>query len=170
MLGALAARSGARRALEVGHFEGRSTAVLLENLPAGCTLTTIDHHGGDRWMPAYSPTAFYANVQPYINRPFTFTNADMMLALHDLAPGWDFVFYDADHELLAMSAFWAALEPLLAEHCLVVFDDADWEDQGQLTDLAAAAGFEVIDLGVAWVRHPLDKQDPRTFTLQAMGR
>ena len=46
-LAKLAASTTTTRALEVGHYLGLSTAVLLDSLPPGCELVTIDHHQGD---------------------------------------------------------------------------------------------------------------------------
>ena len=166
----IAAATKAVRALEVGHYLGLSTAVLLEALPYGCELVTVDHHYGDQWCPSTQVAAFEENVDPFIgDRPFSFLNDDMVSALPTLPGGFGFVFYDADHTAEADAAFWVAVEPLLAERCTLVFDDADWADQSTLRGLAEGSGFRVVT-GRPFHRGDHDKHDPTTYTLEVMER
>lgn len=169
-LAKLAASTTTTRALEVGHYLGLSTAVLLDSLPPGCELVTIDHHRGDEWCPATSADEFLANVDPFIgDRLFVFVNDDMRSALADVGSGFGFVFYDADHTASAVADFWDLAAGLLAERCVLVFDDADWAEQGTLRSLAEADGFEVVT-GHAFYRGDHDKHDPATYTLEVMQR
>ena len=55
VLAALASSTKASRALEVGHYLGLSTSVLLQSLPARCELITVDHHQGDEWWAPPAP-------------------------------------------------------------------------------------------------------------------
>lgn len=166
----LAASSGATAALEVGHYLGLSTAVLLCSLPEACELVTIDHHLGDDWCPATSIDEFQANIAPHLGeRAFTFLNADMRDALPALDGEFDFVFYDADHTAAAVADFWDLAQGLLADDCTLVFDDADWAEQSTLRRLAESAGFEVVT-AEPFVRYDDDKRDPRTYTLEIMER
>lgn len=170
VLAALASSTKASRALEVGHYLGLSTSVLLQSLPDGCELVTVDHHQGDEWCPATSPDEFMDNVGPFIGeRPFRFVNDDMRSALADVGSGFGFVFYDADHTASAVADFWDLAAGLLAETCTLVFDDADWAEQSTLRSLAAADGFEVVTSEPFW-RGDGDKHDPETYTLEVMER
>lgn len=165
-----AADTSAERALEVGHYLGLSTAVLLEALPASCELVTIDHHQGDQWCPATSADEFLANVEPYVGgRTFTFVNDDMRSALPALDGRFGFVFYDADHTAEAVADFWTLAVGLLEPDCTLIFDDADWEDQSTLVGLAESAGFVSVR-SEPFVRGDDDKRDQRTYTLEVMRR
>lgn len=163
----VASESSADQALEVGHLFGRSTVALLEGLPAACSLTTVDHHLGDDWTGGTSADAFMDRVSPWVrDRKFVFLCENMVTAAYDGPYG--FVFYDADHSEAGIRAWWDRV-PLAAE-CVLVFDDADWDEQAVLTELGEAAGFEVVPADREWVRGDGDKGDPWTFTLQVMRR
>lgn len=169
-LAKLAASTTTTRALEVGHYLGLSTAVLLDSLPPGCELVTIDHHRGDEWCPATSPDEFLTNVDPFIgDRLFVFVNDDMRAALPTVGGGFGFVFYDADHTASAVAAFWDHAAVLLSERCTLVFDDADWAEQSTLRGLAEADGFTVVTSD-PFYRGDGDKHDPETYTLEVMER
>lgn len=166
-----AAATTSSRAIEVGHYLGLSTAVLLEALPASCELVTIDHHQGDQWCPATSAGEFLANVEPYVGgRTFTFVNEDMRTALPALEGRFGFVFYDADHTATAVAEFWALAVDLLEPDCTLIFDDADWEDQSTLIGLAESAGFASVRSEPFVRSTDDDKRDPRTYTLEVMRR
>lgn len=170
VLADLASKTTATRALEVGHYLGLSTAVLLDSLPEGCELVTIDHHLGDDWCPSTPVATFEENIAPHIgDRPFRFINDDMRTALPELTGRFGFVFYDADHTAEAVAEFWTLALPLLEKRCTLVFDDADWDDQSTLIGLAEAAGFRSVR-DVPFHRPPGDKGDPETFTLEIMER
>ena len=165
-----AADTDALRALEVGHFLGLSTAVLLGALPSACELVTIDHHQGDQWCHATSADHFRANVEPYVcDREFTFINDDMLAALPTLDGRFGFVFYDADHTAEAVADFWALAVDLLELDCTLIFDDADWDDQSTLIGLAESVGFVSVR-EEPFVRCEADKHDPQTYTLEVMRR
>ena len=169
------ARGATGHALEVGHYLGRSTAVLLMALPPEVPLVTIDWHEGDGWCPGTDPRVFEDNVAPFLgDRGFTFINRDMLgddalVTLWGCNPPFSFVFYDADHSALAVAAWWDMYRHLLAESCTLVYDDADWDDQAILGELARADGFRSIR-SRDWYRGPEDKRDPETFTLEVMRR
>lgn len=169
-LAEVASKVDTARALEVGHFLGLSTAVLLGSLPSGCELVTIDHHQGDDWCPGTSFETFSENVAPFIgDRPFTPINEDMRVALPKLTGTFGFCFYDADHTEQAVRAFWDLAAGLLADRCVLVFDDADWVEQSTLRTLAEADGFTVVT-DMPFHRPPGDKHDPSTYTLEVMSR
>ncbi len=166
----LAAATTAHAALEVGHYLGLSTSVLLTSLPASCSLVTVDHHEGDDWCPATSFDTFLDNVTLYVGqRKFTPIRADMADALPTLLGRFGFVFYDGDHTAAAVADFWELAEPLLEDVCTLVFDDADWVEQSTLRTFAEDAGFEVVT-GRPFVRTEGDKHDPDTYTLEVMRR
>ena len=90
---------------------------------------------------------------------------DMAALRFDLA----FVFYDADHAAEAVAEFWSLVVDLLEPDCTLVFDDADWDEQSTLRDLAAGAKFEMIT-EEPFVQHPADKHHADTYTLEIMRR
>lgn len=158
------------RALEIGHYHGRSTAVLLESLPAGIPLVTVDHHRGDPWSSGVPVDVFLKHIAPYTGeRLMQFVEADMREALTWLPSGFDFVFYDADHSAEGVADFWKLVLPLLARKCTLVFDDADWDEQSTLTALAEADGFVSVR-SRDFYRGEKDKRDPETYTLEVMRR
>lgn len=172
VLAGVARQSEAHHALEVGHYYGLSTAVLLEALPPNCTLDTVDHHRGDVSCAETSPSAFRANTSPYVgNRRVAYHYLDMVTALErfERTPYFDFVFYDADHSEAGVFAFWSLVLPLLEERCILVFDDADWESQATLGILANGCGFTSI-LVRDFVRGAFDKASAETYSLQVMHR
>ena len=169
-LATVAAATHARRALEVGHYLGLSTSVLLTSLPPEVELVTVDHHQGDQWCPSTSFDTFLENVQPYVaDRSFVTINDDMEFALPNLSGLFGFCFYDADHTAEAVETFWRVGASLLAPDCVLVFDDADWEEQSTLRTLAEADGFQVVT-GREFHRPEGDKNDPETYTLEVMRR
>jgi predicted O-methyltransferase YrrM len=167
----LAATTTAHAALEVGHYLGRSTSVLLTSLPESCSFVTIDHHKGDDWCPATSFDTFLENVEPYItgDRDVWMINQDMRVALPRMLGRFGFVFYDGDHTAAAVADFWELAEPLLEDECTLCFDDADWAEQSTLRALAEDAGFVVVT-GREFYRPEGDKDDPLTYTLEVMRR
>lgn len=166
----LASETSATRALEVGHYLGLSTSLLLVGLPPEVELTTIDHHKGDFWCPSTSFTEFCVNVAPFVDgRDFYPINADMADALPKLEGRFGFVFYDADHTEAAVTQFWSLAAGLMDDQCTLAFDDADWEEQSTLRRLAEADGFEVVTGRDFW-RGQEDKGNQSTYTLEIMRR
>jgi predicted O-methyltransferase YrrM len=169
-LAEVAAATTAKSALEVGHYLGLSTAVLLSSLPADVHLVTIDHHQGDQWCGETSFDEFGSNVAPYVgDRKFTALNEDMRSALPAMLGRFGFCFYDADHTAAAVADFWDLAAGLLDESCTLVFDDADWVEQSTLRGLAEADGFRVVT-DTPFYRSDGDKHDPKTYTLEVMRR
>lgn len=169
-LGEVASATTATRALEVGHYLGLSTAVLLSSLPDGCEFVTVDHHQGDQWSGGTSFATFMENVDPYAgDREFRPISDDMRAVLPKLDGKFGFVFYDADHTASAVADFWALTPGLLEPECTLVFDDADWAEQSTLRGLAEADGFAVVT-DVEFYRGSADKHDPATYTLEVMRR
>jgi predicted O-methyltransferase YrrM len=169
-LGEVASATTAKSALEVGHYLGLSTAVLLSSLPADVHLVTIDHHQGDAWSGGTSFDEFSDNVAPYVgDRKFTALNEDMRTALPSLLGRFGFVFYDADHTAAAVADFWDLAAGLLEPECTLVFDDADWVEQSTLRTLAEADGFQVVT-DTEFHRGGGDKDNALTYTLEVMRR
>jgi predicted O-methyltransferase YrrM len=170
-LGEVASATTSSRALEVGHYLGLSTAVLLTSLPDGCELVTVDHHQGDAWSGGTLFGTFLDNVAPYIGDPrlFSAVNEDMRTALPQLDGTFGFCFYDADHTAEGVADFWRLAAPLLDESCTLVFDDADWVEQSTLRGLAEADGFTVVTVD-PFTRGAGDKDNPATYTLEVMRR
>jgi predicted O-methyltransferase YrrM len=170
VLDTYARTSGVTRALEVGHYHGKSTAILLHALPRDCSLVTIDHHKGDNWATPTESDEFLKNIRPYVgDRQVVPIFKEMIEALAGLTRGFDFVFYDADHTTESVEKFWAVCEPLLSEHCLLMYDDGDWEDQAVLRELAEADGFTCVRT-FPFARREGDKNNEDTYTLEIMQR
>lgn len=162
----------ARAALEVGHYLGLSTAVLLDALPPDCALVTIDHHMGDENCGVTDVHQFSANVSQHIGeRAFRTMFTDMREGLTELlnASPFGFVFYDADHTAIGVQDFWLRARYLLEDDCLLLFDDADWESQALLRKLAEDDGFHSIR-SRPFTRSVGDKADDDTYTLEIMRR
>lgn len=174
VLGDWAAATEATAALEVGHYLGLSTCVLLDSLPEACSLVTIDHHNGDDNCGATAPSAFSANVSRFVgDRGFLDMRADMREALAALiAPmnHFGFIFYDADHTEQGVRDFWDRARYLAADDCTLIFDDADWGSQAILAELAALDGFVVVRDRAFWRCETADKDNPDTYTLEVMRR
>jgi predicted O-methyltransferase YrrM len=169
-LAEIAAATHATRALEVGHYLGLSTSVLLASLPAEVEFVTIDHHQGDQWCPVTKFDEFTENVAPYVgDRSFTVLNQDMRTVIPMLSGQFGFVFYDADHTATAVADFWELAARLMAPDCTLVFDDADWAEQSTMRTLAEDDGFVVVT-DQPFVRTSGDKHDPKTYTLEVMRR
>lgn len=157
--------------LEVGHWHGLSTCVLLESLPLGNELVTVDHHRGDRWVTASSKPEFEANVEPFrAGRKLSIVYEDFKEAVPKLTREIAFCFYDADHSEIACESFWKLVGPRMALGVsLLCFDDADWPTMNRLRALALADGYEVVNRR-PFFRGVADKEDPRTYTLEVMAR
>lgn len=161
------------RALEVGHYKGLSTAVLLQSLPDTFALWTIDHHLGDKWCPPTRASDFDDNVLGYVKMPARlvtlFEPFDVAL---DLVPdGLEFVFYDADHSVDASDSFWTLVHPKLATRCTFLLDDSDWPGGQRLIELALRDGFYYAKSGGSeYRRESGDKGNPKTNTMEVLLR
>ena len=158
-------------ALEVGHYKGLSTAVLLQSLPETMALWTIDHHQGDEWCSPTESAEFEANIAGYVGaRPVTYIYNTFEEGLALVPDGLRFVFYDADHSVEASRLFWGCVAPKLAQSCVILVDDCDWDGPRCLVDLAVMDGFNVAPWTGSEYRGAQDKSDPRTNTMEVLIR
>lgn len=132
------------RALEVGHFMGRTTAAMLIGLPKGSTLVSVDHHKGDKHVKPSEIKEFLVNVEPFIDcgvyHEWVFEPFETSVPA---LPGWfDFMYYDATHTPEACDEFWRVASPLMPDRCRLLYDDADWKEMWRLGELAQAHGFK----------------------------
>lgn len=156
------------RALEVGHYTGLSTCVLLESLPTGTVLYSIDHHNGDNKVPKSTVAEFELNIQESLDK------VSLVPVYQDFRKFWDWgisgfglVFYDAEHTEQACIDFWTGLRGKFSPGCILLYDDADWEEMKPLGRMAEAAGFQ------ARTRLPIrrlkgDKRNSETYTLKVL--
>lgn len=156
------------RALEVGHYFGLSTAVLLESLPVGSVLTTIDHHDGDSLCWPVPIEDFERNIAPHRGRVELLTLYESFQRASVEGP-FDLCFYDADHSSAAVAVFWTKYRARMAESSVLLFDDADWPEQATLRELAEADGFKSIRAR-PFGRGASDKATPTTYTIEVMTR
>lgn len=158
-------------ALEVGHYKGLSTAVLLESLPDTMALWTIDHHKGDEWCSPTTAAEFEENIAGYIgSRQLLAIYEPFDEALSRVPGGLRFVFYDADHSLEAVEDFWRIVHPKLSRACSLLMDDADWPASDRLIMRAEQDGFRMAPWSGSFYRGKRDKADPRTNTIGVLVR
>jgi predicted O-methyltransferase YrrM len=159
-----------RRLLEVGHYNGLSSCVLIAAMPDSATLVTVDHHRGDDWCPATSPDRYQGLIDSVRDGKDVDVRVADMLSVDYVAAGpFDFVFYDSDHHREPVEAWWAAALPSFADRCTLTFDDADWDEQSCLIGLAELAGFRSVRTH-DFVRYEHDKLASQTFTVEWMVR
>lgn len=160
-----------RNALEVGHYKGLSTAAILDSLPEGIVLWTIDHHEGDANCQPTETAEFEDNIRGYAGQgnPVAIY-APFEDALDSVPDDLRFVFYDADHSVEASESFWRLVQPKLGEYCVIIVDDADWQGGKRLHQLATLDGFKVAEWSGTTYRGSRDKADPRTNTIEVLTR
>lgn len=160
-------------ALEVGHFRGLSTLMLLRGLPEGSTLVTVDHHRGDVHVARghSSPSAFMSTIGKHgdlldrVKLAAAFIPYQQLLTMH---PGpYDFVFYDGQHTPEDCEEFWRRVQ--LSPNCILCYDDADWECMQRLGELAEADNFKDVTRLVLQ-RLEDDKNADETYTLRVLRR
>lgn len=154
--------------LEVGHFLGLSTAVLMKALVSQGrgALITVDHHKGDAWVP-HSPEA------PFLqNREKLFPEAVYLpMASQDLPDGLirscDFLFYDGDHGEEQLRFVQRASD--LGGAQTIVLDDMDFRFGIECRNWLVEEGWrEVTELVPRRGTH--DKADADTYTLGIFRR
>ena len=162
------------RVLEVGHYTGMSTRVILSSLCAGSTLVTIDHHLGDGNVGPSTCTLEGGDVGGLrssgvglvvAHGPFESMLSDPIIA--DPMTGkaeFDLVFYDAAHDRGSVEAFATLVDRVLAPGATLAWDDADWPAHEPLVELARRRGL-VDRTPRPLVRGGRDKADPTTYTL-----
>lgn len=160
--------------LEVGHYLGRSTAVILSSLPMGARFWTVDHHRGDQWAPETEIEDFCRNVEPWRAKRHdvdflpVYEDCEKWLLGLPEAQKFDLVFYDADHRAAATVAFWDLIRDRLSRRCVFIYDDADWPGSKALELCARSAGY-ISTRRRELVRNKNDKQDPDTYTLEILS-
>lgn len=166
-------------ALEVGHYTGLSTCVLLDSLPPTMPLITVDAR---KWRPEAAEVFDKYTPQFERDRPMRVFVEPFQSLIPRIADPIGFVFYDADHTAAGNRQFWSLVREHLADDCIVVYDDADWEGPATLQPLAEEDGFKAsitrewyrhvteIDDPDSQVRLDIGKRHPDTFTLQSMVR
>ncbi len=129
----LAAARGARRALEIGVYEGASAIALAGALPADAELHLIDPFGahGDALPAGWGARAWTTRraVARGVRRGGAPPRLRWHIAFsHDVAAGWserlDLVFIDGDHSLAGCERDWLDWHPFVAVGGHVVFHDA----------------------------------------------
>lgn len=169
-----ASKAGKCNALEVGHFTGLSTLVLLHSLENGSRLLTLDHHNGDGHAPKTPAYQFHILVGAFhpkrdVRLEVLFRDFREVLSSVLYENKWGFVFYDAEHTAAACLDFWREIEDDLSDRCVLAYDDADWNEMQLLGMLATAAGFKDCTRREL-VRGDGGKRDSNTHTLRVMRR
>jgi predicted O-methyltransferase YrrM len=124
----------AKRILEIGCFEGRSTLWFLEQAPKAC-VTCVDSFKGGSDLIGIDLTGlkerFLSNVEAYRQRVYLHEGNTWSI-LCNLSPNsYDFVYVDGSHEECdvihdALQAF-----RVVRPGGVVVFDDYGWGTEGQ---------------------------------------
>jgi predicted O-methyltransferase YrrM len=166
-----ATRATGAHALEVGHYTGLSTSVLLDSLPRGVTLWTVDHHLGDDLCHPTSVREFQENIEPFLGRVFLELIVEDLRHAHEKVPAGEvgFVFYDAGHDRQTVCEFWELYRDKFGARCILVFDDADWAGMRSLRSAAAYDGFICAESRVS-ARCMGDKRNIDTYALEIMTR
>lgn len=149
--------------MEVGHYMGLSTCAIVHALrehPGQWSLTTIDAHIADKWVPATDPNKYFTNKAQH------FADVDLMTLIMDTRgiqrlDGYDVVFYDGDHAEEQMRFTQMVMDSPRVK--LFIFDDRDFDVPRECCELLRAAGWR--DVSPAVVRFMNDKADPDTMTL-----
>ena len=158
-------------ALEVGHYEGLSTSVLLQSLSSGVVLYSVDHHAGDHHVEATQIATFEENVSELRH-----SGPVLIPVYRDFREfatwgitGFGFVFYDAEHSVVGCRDFWGLFAARMLPDCLLLYDDADWGEMVELGRLAERAGFVDVTR-LPFQRLNGDKQNAQTYTLKVLRR
>lgn len=128
----LAAAAGARRAVEIGVYEGSSALALCQGLESGAELHLIDPFGQH---PDALPSGWGATewaTRRVLTRAAARADGPRLtwhVALsHDVAAGWsepvDLVFIDGDHSELGCELDWRDWHGFVSPGGRVVFHDA----------------------------------------------
>jgi predicted O-methyltransferase YrrM len=136
----LDAARGARRAVEIGVYEGASALALLENLGPGAELHLIDPFGShpDALPGGWGATEWAtrrALARAARRRGAQAPRVLWHVALsHDVAARWqgsvDLVFIDGDHSECGCALDWSSWHGFVAVGGHVVFHDARAGEQG----------------------------------------
>jgi len=128
-------RAQAKRILEIGAFEGRTTRWLLEALPLA-TVTTVDTFEGGDDQQALDLTGlrerFKHNVSPYADRVTMLIGRSddvlpQLLAKHQR---FDFIYVDGSHRSSDVIFDAVCAFRLLPIGGVICFDDYDWTHDG----------------------------------------
>ncbi len=163
--------------LEVGHFMGLSTCGLVHALwdygrlhtkPAGYddwTLTTVDAHIADAWVPETPPDIFLDNMDRHFFDPRLTVQFGLSQTLIAPLP-FDFIFYDGDHADEQERFTLAVLESPRVR--TLVFDDRDFPVPTRCCEILRKAGW--VDESPPVLRAPGDKAGRETMTLGVFRR
>jgi hypothetical protein len=153
--------------LEVGHFMGLSTCGLVHALrdSDGWTLTTVDAHIADAWVPETPTWVFEENKATHFDDPRLTVRYELSQALIAPLP-YDFVFYDGDHAEEQERFTLAVIESPRVK--TLVFDDRDFPVPVRCCEILRDAGW--IDESPEMVRAPGDKNGVGTMTLGVFRR
>jgi hypothetical protein len=163
--------------LEVGHFMGLSTCGIVHALQGvsgwggdfwGCddwTITTVDAHIADAWVPETPTWVFEENMRTHFADPRLTVRFDLSQTLVAPLP-FDFVFYDGDHAEEQERFTLAVLKSPRVR--TFVFDDRDFPVPARCCEILREAGW--VDESPAVVRAPGDKGGAETMTLGVFRR
>ena len=161
--------------LEVGHFMGLSTCGLVHALreseePArsmrgSWTLTTVDAHIADAWVPETPTWVFEENMREHFADPRVTVRFELSQTLTAPLP-FDFVFYDGDHAEEQERFTRAVIESPRVR--TLVFDDRDFPVPARCCEILRAAGWR--DESPEVLRAPGDKCGRETMTLGVFRR
>jgi hypothetical protein len=164
-------------ALEVGHFMGLSTCGLVHalwqrggslvraNADGYWTLTTVDHHQGDAWVPWTPAEIFEQNMFEHFADARVEVSYRPSQTLTAPLP-FDFVFYDGDHGEEQERFTVAVIESPRVR--TLVFDDRDFPVPMRCSELLMRHGW--IDESPDMLRAPGDKGGAETMTLAVFRR
>lgn len=157
--------------LEVGHYYGLSTCALVHALrahPCGAwSMTTLDAHIADAWVPETPPDVFFNNKRAHFDSPrlsVLIANSESIQRID----GYNVVFYDGDHAAEQQRFTELVLDSPSVD--LFIFDDRDFAVPRVCCEMLRAAGWLDASPPLRRVPGGADKADPSTMTLGIFWR
>lgn len=155
-------RSRGLSILEVGHYMGLSTNVILYGVKGDDQLLSIDAHIADGWVPKSDPGQYFSNMYRRKGLSTLIMDSRGVQRLE----GFDVVFYDGDHA--DEQRRWTEMVIASETVDLFIFDDRDFDVPTVCCQMLRDAGWK--DQSPDLRRLPNDKRDPQTMTLGVFRR
>lgn len=159
----LARKSGPRRILEIGTWNGNNARRLIEAAGQGRGESAIEYYGFDlfedmdpgifsdelsKWPPSMKAVEKRLTASGAEVFLFKGNTKDTLPAQVDQLPPMDFIFIDGGHSLDTIQNDWSYAKQLMGDRTIVVFDDY-YEDRG---DYGCKNVIEAIDTSEFRVR------------------
>jgi len=115
------------RALEIGSFEGRSTAWWLDNLPIK-DMTCVDTWEGSEEHSHIDMTKVFENFKSNVGDRVKWIKESSHTAIPKLEGEFDFIYVDGSHMAKDVLLDGLLCDRILAKGGIILFDDYEWEE------------------------------------------